>query len=71
MFQPVINMKSAVKKFTKALKINIAVYCKTVSRRVWNDAGTDKFTVWPILGNSLQFRTKANFQGLECKFWYE
>ena len=68
MFQPMINMKSAVKKFTKALKINIAVFCKTVSRSVWNDAGTDKFRVRPILGNSLQFRTKANLQGLECKF---
>lgn len=53
MFQPVINMKSAVKKFTKALKINIVVFCKTVSRSVWNNAGTDKYKVRPILGNSL------------------
>jgi hypothetical protein len=64
-------MKSAVKKFTKALKINNAVFCKTVSRSVWNDAETDKFTVRPILGNSLQFGNKANVEGLECKFWYE
>ena len=68
MFQPVINMKSAVKKFTKELKINIAVFCKTVSRSLWNDAGTDKFTVRPVLGNSLQVRTTANVQGIECKF---
>jgi len=53
LFQPVINMKSAVKKFTKALKINIVVFCKTVSRSVWNNAGTDKYKVRPILGNSL------------------
>lgn len=71
MFQPVINMKSAVKKFTKALKINIAVFCKTVSRSVRNDAGTDKYTLRPILGNSLQFRTTANFKGIEYKFCYE
>jgi hypothetical protein len=64
-------MKSAVKKFTKTLKINIAVLCKTVNRSVWNDAGTDKYTVRPILGNFLQFRTTVNVQGIECKFWYE
>jgi len=63
-------MKSAVKKFTKALKINMAVFCKTVSRSLWND-GTEKFTVRPILGNSLQFRTTANVQGIESKFSYE
>jgi len=71
LFQPVINMKSAVKKFTKALKINMAVFCKTVSRSLWNDTGTEKFRVRPILGNSLQFRTTANVQGIESKFWYE
>jgi len=71
LFQPVINMKSAVKKFTKALEINIAVFCKTVSRSVRNDVGTDKYTLRPILGNSLQFRTTANFKGIECKLWYE
>jgi hypothetical protein len=66
-----INMKSAVKEFTKGLKINIAVLCETVSRNVWNDTEADTFTGIPILGNSLNFRTKANVHVIECKFWYE
>jgi hypothetical protein len=43
-------MKSAVKEFTKGLKINIAVLCKTVGCNVWNVAVADTFTEIPILG---------------------
>jgi hypothetical protein len=45
-----INMNSAVKEFRKALKINIALLCKTVSHSVWEDAGADRFKVRPVLG---------------------